>query len=285
MGEQLNPCPLIRDRIRREVLENAPNALGRGTPVIAPGVDTELDELRAISTQGKEYLEKIRQREIEATGIGSLKIGYNNVFGYYIEVTNTHRDKVPDGWIRKQTLVNAERYITPELKEYEEKILTAQDRIAVIEARIYGALVSWLNEYVAAIQLDCSLLARLDCLLGFSRAALDNRYNRPVVDDSLSLEMVEGRHPVIEKELPPGQPYISNSVTLANDGTQVMMITGPNMSGKSALLRSVALNVLLAQTGSFVAAESMKTGIVDKYSPVSAPPTTYRSANRPSWSR
>ncbi len=263
IGEQLNPCQGMIDRISAEIVDDAPAALNRGA-VVRPGVDPELDELRDIAYRGKDYLAHIQQRESEATGIASLKIGFNNVFGYYIEVTNTHKDKVPPQWVRKQTLVNAERYITPELKEYEEKILTAQDRIAVIEARIYGALVSWLNEYVAAIHLDCSLLARLDCLLGFSRAALDNRYNRPVVDDSLSLEMVEGRHPVIEKELPPGQPYISNSVTLANDGTQVMMITGPNMSGKSALLRSVALNVLLAQTGSFVAAESMKTGIVDK---------------------
>ncbi len=263
IGEQLNPCQGMIDRISAEIVDDAPAALNRGA-VVRPGVDPELDELHDIAYRGKDYLAHIQQRESEATGIASLKIGFNNVFGYYIEVTNTHKDKVPPQWVRKQTLVNAERYITPELKEYEEKILTAQDRIAVIEARIYGALVSWLNEYVAAIQLDCSLLARLDCLLGFSRAALDNRYNRPVVDDSLSLEMVEGRHPVIEKELPPGQPYISNSVTLANDGTQVMMITGPNMSGKSALLRSVALNVLLAQTGSFVAAESMKTGIVDK---------------------
>ena len=202
IGEQLNPCQGMIDRISAEIVDDAPAALNRGA-VVRPGVDPELDELRDIAYRGKDYLAHIQQRESEATGIASLKIGFNNVFGYYIEVTNTHKDKVPPQWVRKQTLVNAERYITPELKEYEEKILTAQDRIAVIEARIYGALVSWLNEYVAAIQLDCSLLARLDCLLGFSRAALDNRYNRPVVDDSLSLEMVEGRHPVIEKELPP----------------------------------------------------------------------------------
>lgn len=263
IGEQLNPCRGMIDRISAEIVDDAPAALNRGA-VVRSGVDAELDELRDIAYRGKDYLAQIQQRESEATGIASLKIGFNNVFGYYIEVTNTHKDKVPEEWVRKQTLVNAERYITPELKEYEEKILTAQERIAVIETRIYNALVSWLNEYVAAVQLDCTLLARLDCLLGFSRAALDNRYNRPVVNDSLSLEMTGGRHPVIEKELPPGQPYISNSVSLANDGTQVMMITGPNMSGKSALLRSVALNVLLAQMGSFVAAESMKTGIVDK---------------------
>ena len=263
IGEQLNPCRGMIDRITAEIVDDAPAALNRGA-VIRSGVDPELDELRDIAYRGKDYLSQIQQRESEATGISSLKIGFNNVFGYYIEVTNTHKDKVPAEWVRKQTLVNAERYITPELKEYEEKILTAQERIAVIETRLYNALVSWLNEYVAAIQLDCSLLARLDCLLGFSRAALANRYNRPVVDDSLSLEMIDGRHPVIEKELPPGQPYITNSVKLDNDGTQVMMITGPNMSGKSALLRSVALNVLMAQMGSFVAAESMKTGIVDK---------------------
>ncbi|MDE6345324.1 MAG: DNA mismatch repair protein MutS [Muribaculaceae bacterium] len=263
IGEQLNPCRGMIERITAEIVDDAPAALNRGA-VVRSGVDPELDELRDIAYRGKDYLARVQQRESESTGIASLKIGFNNVFGYYIEVTNTHKDKVPPEWVRKQTLVNAERYITPELKEYEEKILSAQERIAVIENRIYSALVSWLNEYVAAVQLDCSLLARLDCLLGFSRAALENRYNRPVVDDSLSLEMVEGRHPVIEKELPPGQPYISNSVTLSNDGSQVMMITGPNMSGKSALLRSVALNVLLAQTGSFVAAESMKTGIVDK---------------------
>lgn len=263
IGEQLNPCQGMIERIGKEISDDAPVALSRGM-VIRKGVDPELDELRDIAFRGKDYLASVQQRESAATGIPSLKIGFNNVFGYYIEVTNTHKDKVPEEWVRKQTLVNAERYITPELKEYEEKILTAQDRIAIIEARLYNALVTWLNEYVSAIQLDCTLLARLDCLLGFSRAALEYKYNRPVVDDSLALEMIEGRHPVIERELPPGQPYIANTVKLANDSTQVMMITGPNMSGKSALLRSVALNVLLAQMGSFVAAESMKTGIVDK---------------------
>ena len=264
MGDQLNPCPLIRDRIRREVLENAPNALGRGTPVIAPGVDAELDELRAISSQGKEYLEKIRRREIEATSISSLKIGYNNVFGYYIEVTNTHRDKVPPEWIRKQTLVNAERYITPELKEYEEKILTAQERIEILENKLYASLVTALNGYVAAIQADARVLARLDCLLALTVCAAANRYCRPVVDDSLRISITAGRHPVIERELPPGTPYIVNSLTLDNAGEQVMMITGPNMSGKSALLRSTALNVLMAQIGSFVAADAAHIGVVDK---------------------
>jgi DNA mismatch repair protein MutS len=232
--------------------------------VIKPGVDAELDQLREIAYQGKDYLLKVQRRESEATGIPSLKIGYNNVFGYYIEVTNTHKDKVPAEWIRKQTLVNAERYITQELKEYEEKILTAQERIEAIENRLYNSLVSRLGEYVTAIQADAQLLARLDCLLSLTRAALENKYNRPVVDDSLTIEITEGRHPVIEKELPVGTPYITNSVSLDNDANQVMMITGPNMSGKSALLRSTALNVLLAQIGSFVAADAAHIGVVDK---------------------
>lgn len=263
IGEQLNPCTIIRDRIAREIVDDAPSALNRGT-VIKDGVDAELDELREIAFQGKDYLMKIQMRESEATGIPSLKIGYNNVFGYYIEVTNTHKDKVPEEWIRKQTLVNAERYITQELKEYEEKILGAQERILIIETRLYNELVAALAQYTPAIQLNASLIARLDCLTAFTRVAMENHYNRPVVDDSLSLEIVEGRHPVIEKELPIGEPYITNSVSLSNNGTQVMMITGPNMSGKSALLRQTALNVLMAQIGCFVAADSARIGIVDK---------------------
>lgn len=263
IGEQLNPCTLIRDRIAREIVDDAPAALGRGT-VVKAGVDKELDELREIAFRGKDFLLKIQAREVEQTGITSLKIGYNNVFGYYIEVTNTHKDKVPPQWIRKQTLVNAERYITQELKEYEEKILGAQERIAIIESRLYNELVMSLTDYVSVIQLDASLLARLDCLVSFTRVAIENRYNRPVVDDSLDIELVDARHPVIEKELPPGEPYISNSVSLNNETTQVMMITGPNMSGKSALLRQTALNVLMAQIGSFVAATSAKIGVVDK---------------------
>lgn len=263
IGEQLNPCAIIRDRIAREIVDDAPSALNRGT-VIKDGVDAELDELREIAFQGKDYLMKIQMRESEATGIPSLKIGYNNVFGYYIEVTNTHKDKVPEEWIRKQTLVNAERYITQELKEYEEKILGAQERILIIETRLYNELVAALAQYTPAIQLNASLIARLDCLTAFTRVAMENHYNRPVVDDSLSLEIVEGRHPVIEKELPIGEPYITNSVSLSNNGTQVMMITGPNMSGKSALLRQTALNVLMAQIGCFVAADSARIGIVDK---------------------
>ncbi len=263
MGDQLNPCELIRNRIAREIAEDAPSLLNKGH-VINPGVNPELDELRQMAYQGKDFLMNIQRRESEATGIPSLKIGYNNVFGYYIEVTNTHKDKVPAEWIRKQTLVNAERYITEELKEYEEKILTAQERIEILETQLYNALVSSLSQYVAVIQADAKIIARLDCLLAFTRVARENHYNRPVVNDSLEIDIVQGRHPVIEKELPPGTPYISNSVTLDNNGTQIMMITGPNMAGKSALLRQTALNVLMAQIGCFVAAESAKIGVVDK---------------------
>ncbi|MDE7120142.1 MAG: DNA mismatch repair protein MutS, partial [Muribaculaceae bacterium] len=264
MGDQLNPCGLIRERIARELVDDAPGALGRGAEAVRPGVCDELDELRRISRDGRQYLQQVQQRESAATGIPSLKVAYNNVFGYYIEVTNTHRDKVPPQWVRKQTLVNAERYITQELKEYEEKILTAQDRIEILENKIYSELVAAVAGYVPAIQGDAHTLARLDCLLTFTHCALENHYNRPVVDDSLVIDICGGRHPVIEKELPPGTPYIASSVSLDNHATQVMMITGPNMSGKSALLRSTALNVLMAQIGSFVAAESAHIGVVDK---------------------
>ena len=263
LGEQLNPCNAVSKRISKEIVENAPVALNRGS-VICPGVNAELDNLREIAYKGKDYLLGVQQREINATGIPSLKIGYNNVFGYYIEVTNTHKDKVPAEWIRKQTLVNAERYITPELKEYEEKILGAQEKIEILEAKLYSELISMVNTYTPAIQLDAKLIAQLDVLAAFTYVAMENHYNRPIVDDSLKIEIVEGRHPVIEKNLPPGKPYIANSVTLDNNGTQIMMITGPNMSGKSALLRSTALNVLMAQMGCFVAAESAHIGIVDK---------------------
>lgn len=263
IGEQLNACASIAEKIAREIVEDAPIALNRGE-VIRHGVDAELDELREISLRGKDYLGQLQQRESQRTNIPSLKVAYNNVFGYYIEVTNTHRDKVPPEWIRKQTLVNAERYITQELKDYEEKILGAQDRISVIEQRIFSDLVACLSDYIPAILLDAQLVAQLDVLGSFTRVALENRYTRPVVDDSLDISIVEGRHPVIEKELPAGEPYITNTVNLSNSGTQVMMITGPNMSGKSALLRQTALNVLLAQIGSFVAAESAHIGVVDK---------------------
>ena len=263
IGEQLNPCEGARDAIARTLRDDAPIALNRGS-VIREGVDPELDELRHIAYSGKDYLLEIQARESAATGIPSLKIGYNNVFGYYIEVTNTHRDKVPQEWIRKQTLVNAERYITEELKVYEEKILGAQEKIAVIEARLYAELTGKVAQYIHAIQLDATQLARLDVLTAFTRLAIENHYNRPVVDDSLDIEITGGRHPVIERQLPPGEKYIANSVSLSNEGAQIMIITGPNMSGKSALLRQTAINVLLAQTGCFVAADSARIGVVDK---------------------
>lgn len=263
IGEQLNPCEQICARIAREIREDVGGVASR-SDIIAKGVDSELDQLRSIAYEGKDYLAKIQAREIEATGIPSLKISYNNVHGYYIEVTNTHKDKVPADWIRRQTLVNAERYITPELKEYEETILGAQEKIEAIEARLYSELIAAVAQYIPALQLNATMLARLDVLNSFTRISIENRYNRPVVDDSLDLILTEARHPVIEKQLPPGEPYITNSISLNNASTQIMMITGPNMSGKSALLRQTALNVILAQVGCFIAAESAKIGVVDK---------------------
>ncbi len=262
-GEQLNACGSVRDRIERELNPDAPNATNRGN-VIRPGVNDELDSLREIAFSGKDYLLKIQQRESELTGIPSLKVAYNNVFGYYIEVRNTHKDKVPPEWIRKQTLVSAERYVTQELKEYEEKILGAEEKILSIETRLFNELIADVATYIPAIQLNASLIARLDCLLSFTRASLDNHYNRPDVNDSLDIDITEGRHPVIEKQLPPGESYISNSVHLGNDSQQIMMITGPNMAGKSALLRQTALIVLLAQIGCFVPADAARIGIIDK---------------------
>lgn len=263
LGRSIDCCEAIRDRISREIRNDAPALLAKGM-VINDGVDPELDELREIAYRSKDYLMKIQAREVEATGISSLKIGYNNVFGYYIEVTNTHKSKVPQDWIRKQTLVNAERYITQELKEYEEKILGAQEKIASIEARLFAELVGAVGQYVETILHDAQTIAQIDCLAAFTRVAVDNRYNRPVVDDSLDIDICEGRHPVIERQLPPGEPYISNSVKLSNNGTQIMMITGPNMSGKSALLRQTALIVIMAQIGCFVPADSARIGVVDK---------------------
>lgn len=263
MGEQLNACALIRDRIEREINPDAPTLVNRGG-IIRHGVNSELDELRDLSFSGKDYLLKIQQREIERTGITSLKISFNNVFGYYIEVRNTHKDKVPAEWIRKQTLVNAERYITQELKEYEEKILGAEERISVLETQLFNDLVQAISEYIPAIQLNANLIAQLDCLLSFVKTAQENRYVRPEVNESLEIDIVEGRHPVIEKQLPPGEVYVSNSVRLDNDTQQIMMITGPNMAGKSALLRQTALIVLMAQIGCFVPAESAQIGLVDK---------------------
>lgn len=262
-GEQLNACASIRDRIERELNPDAPNATNRGN-VIRTGVNDELDSLREISYSGKDYLLKIQQRESELTGIPSLKVAYNNVFGYYIEVRNTHKDKVPPEWIRKQTLVNAERYVTQELKEYEEKILGAEEKILSLETRLFNDLVAAVATYIPAIQLNASLVARLDCLMSFTRVSIENRYNRPDVNESLDIDIVEGRHPVIEKQLPPGESYIANNVTLGNESQQIMMITGPNMAGKSALLRQTALIVLMAQIGCFVPADAAKIGIVDK---------------------
>ena len=263
IGEQLNLCQIIRDRIEREINPDAPNLIARGN-FIRPGVDSELDELRQISHSSKDFLMQMQQHESERTGIPSLKIGFNNVFGYYIEVRNTHKEKVPQEWIRKQTLVSAERYITPELKEYEEKILGAEEKIAVIENRLFNELVAAVTDYIPAIQLDSNLISHLDCMLSFTRAAIENKYNRPELNTSLNIDIVEGRHPVIEKQLPISERYVSNSIHLGNDDQQIIMITGPNMSGKSALLRQTALIVLMAQIGCFVPAQSAKIGIVDK---------------------
>ncbi len=263
LASKIDLCPELTDRLGREILPDAPSQIGKAD-VIAPGVSPELDELRQMARQGKDYLARLQQREIEATGIPSLKVAFNNVFGYYIEVTNTHRDKVPAEWIRKQTLVNAERYITQELKDYEEKILGATERIQALENQIYAKLLADMQRFIPAIQTSALIAARLDCLGSFARVALENHYCRPVVDDSLELKLVEARHPVIEKQLPPGKPYISNTVDLENEHAQILMITGPNMSGKSALLRQTALNVIMAQIGCFVAAESAHVGIIDK---------------------
>ena len=263
IGEQLNICQSIRDRIDREI-DNAPPLLINKGGVIKSGVSAELDELRRIAYSGKDYLLQIQQRESELTEIPSLKIGYNNVFGYYIEVRNTHKDKVPAEWIRKQTLANAERYITQELKEYEEKILGAEDKILVLETQLYAELVQSLSEFIPAIQINANQIARLDCLLSFATAARENNYIRPVIADDDVLEIHQGRHPVIEKQLPIGEKYIANDVMLDSQTQQIIIITGPNMAGKSALLRQTALITLLAQIGSFVPAESAHIGLVDK---------------------
>ena len=262
-GEQLNLCISIRDRIEKEINNDPPLLINKGG-VIKDGVDTELDELRQIAYSGKDYLLKIQQRESELTGIPSLKIAYNSVFGYYIEVRNVHKDKVPQEWIRKQTLVNAERYITQELKEYEEKILGAEDKILVLETRLYTELVQALSEFIPAIQINANQIARIDCLLSFANVAKENNYIRPVIEDNDVLDIRQGRHPVIEKQLPIGEKYIANDVLLDNATQQVIIITGPNMAGKSALLRQTALITLLAQIGSFVPAESAHIGLVDK---------------------
>ena len=263
IGEQLNLCQSVRDRIEREINNDAPLLVNKGG-VIKNGVSEELDELRRIAYSGKDYLLQIQQRESEQTGIPSLKIGYNNVFGYYIEVRNAHKDKVPREWIRKQTLANAERYITQELKEYEEKILGAEDKILVLETQLFSDLVQSLVEFIPPIQIDANQLARLDCLLSFSTVAQENKYIRPVIADDDVLDIRQGRHPVIEKQLPIGEPYIANDVRLDTESQQIIIITGPNMAGKSALLRQTALITLMAQIGCFVPAESAHIGLVDK---------------------
>lgn len=264
IGENISLCESLRDRIGREVCDDPPQLVSKGG-VIRQGVNAELDELRSISTGGKEYLLKIQERETEATGIASLKIGYNNVFGYYLEVRNTFKDKVPHDWVRKQTLAQAERYITQELKEYEEKILGAEDKILSLEAKLFGELVAAMQEYIPAVQADAALVAKIDCLLSFAKAAEEHGYVRPVIEaDEIVLDIKQGRHPVIETQLPVGESYVPNDVYLDDRRQQIIIITGPNMAGKSALLRQTALISLMAQTGCYVPAESAKIGLVDK---------------------
>lgn len=263
IGDSFHSCDLLREKIKSTLNPDAPVAISKGN-AIAVGVHAELDELRTIAFSGKEFLEGIEKRESEATGISSLKISFNNVFGYYIEVRNTHKDKVPAEWIRKQTLVNAERYITEELKEYETKILGAEEKIHQIEGQLFEQLVQWIATYIKPVQLNANLVAQLDCLTSFTQLAIENSYACPSIDDSFELEITNGRHPVIEKQLPVGVPYIANDVYLDRETQQLIMITGPNMSGKSAILRQTALIVLLAQMGSFVPAEAVRMGVVDK---------------------
>ncbi len=263
IGDSLHACELLREKIKTTIQEDAPVSVNKGN-AIAVGVHAELDELRAISSKGKGYLEELEQRESIASGIPSLKVSFNNVFGYYIEVRNTHKDKVPAEWIRKQTLVNAERYITEELKEYESKILGAEEKIHQLENQLFEQLVNWIATYIKHVQLNANLIAQLDCLTSFTQLAIDNKYVCPDLDESFDLEIKEGRHPVIEKQLPVGVPYISNDVYLDRETQQIIMITGPNMSGKSAILRQTALIVLMAQMGSFVPAERVRMGVVDK---------------------
>ncbi|GAB1416623.1 DNA mismatch repair protein MutS [Paludibacter sp.] len=263
IADQLNACHIISEKIEKEVQPDPPILVNRGN-VIRQGIDAELDELRDLAFSGKEYLQKIQERESALTGIPSLKISFNNVFGYYIEVRNTHKDKVPDSWIRKQTLVNAERYITQELKDYEEKILGAEEKIFNIETKIFNELVLSLTDYIPAIQVNANLIAQLDCLLSFARVSEENKYVRPEINDGDVLEIKQGRHPVIEKQLPPGESYIANDVYLDNQSQQIIIVTGPNMSGKSALLRQTAIITLMAQIGCFVPVESAKIGVVDK---------------------
>lgn len=263
MGEQLNPCQSVYDRLAKEIVAEPPSGMAKGG-VIAEGVSGELDGLRKIAYSGKDYLLQVQQREIERTGIPSLKVSFNNVFGYYFEVRNTHKDKVPDDWTRKQTLVSAERYINPELKEYEEKILGAEEKILALEQKLYNDIVTYLADFIEPVQLNASLIARLDCLLSFASVSVMNNYKKPEINDGLSIDIRQGRHPVIEKQLPVGETYIANDVFLDSETLQIIIITGPNMAGKSALLRQTALIVLMAQIGCFVPAESAVIGVVDK---------------------
>lgn len=263
VGEQLNLCEALRDRIAKEIQPDPPLLVNKGD-VIAPGYSPELDDLRSIRDNGKQYLLQIQERESQETGISSLKVGYNNVFGYYLEVRNTFKDKVPSDWIRKQTLAQAERYITPELKEYEEKILGADEKIIILETQLFNELVQDMQKFIPQIQIDANIIAHLDCLLSFAKVSESKRYVRPVIDDSDIIDIKQGRHPVIETQLPIGEKYVPNDVELDTEKDQIMMITGPNMAGKSALLRQTALIVLLAQMGCFVPAESARVGLVDK---------------------
>ena len=263
IGDKLHDCELLREKIKTTLNQDAPVAVAKGN-AIAKGVNAELDDLRAISTSGKDFLEGIEKRESENTGISSLKISFNNVFGYYIEVRNTHKDKVPTDWIRKQTLVSAERYITEELKEYETKILGAEEKIHKLESELFEQLVGWITTYIKQVQLNANLVAQLDCLTSFAQLAIENKYVCPELDETYELDIKNGRHPVIEKQLPVGTPYIANDVFLDRETQQLIMITGPNMSGKSAILRQTALIVLLAQMGSFVPADQVRMGIIDK---------------------
>ncbi len=263
IGEQLNDCELLRNKITETLVEESPVAIGKGNAITA-GVSETLDELRAIATGGKDYLDAMLKRESERTGITSLKIASNNVFGYYIEVRNTHKDKVPAAWIRKQTLVSAERYITEELKEYETKILGAEEKILILEQELFTKMVQWMLQFIAPVQQTAALVAELDCLASFATHAKECNYVRPVLDDTFDLHIEEGRHPVIEQQLPPDSPFVANDVFLDRDNQQLIMITGPNMSGKSAILRQTALIVLLAQMGSFVPATAVRMGCVDK---------------------
>ena len=263
IGERLNLCESLRDRIEREIQSDPPLLVNKGD-VIAAGFSSELDELRAISRGGRDYLLKIQEEEAQKTGIQSLKVGYNNVFGYYLEVRNTYKDQVPQEWIRKQTLANAERYITQELKEYEEKIMGADEKILSLETRLFMELVTDMAEFIPQIQINANIIARLDCMLSFAKAAEEHRYVRPVVSDDCVLEIKAGRHPVIETQLPVGEEYVPNDIELDTEQQQIMIITGPNMAGKSALLRQTALITLMAQMGCFVPAESAHVGLVDK---------------------